>query len=112
MVSRRNYFSITVIMLVILFLFQFSSAAVDLWSEHDVNPHLQQELPGREDAYQMEQGGLQETAAEGPLRKQVAYIGGAESPVEKIVYYWSLYTKRNFRSFSSLQESEAALEDG
>ncbi|MCI8441533.1 MAG: DUF2194 domain-containing protein [Provencibacterium sp.] len=112
MISRRNYFSITVIMLVILFLFQFSSAAVNMWGEPDVNVHVQEQaLSSRDTAYQPGQKGVQE-AAERP-KKQVAYVGDAEGPIQSVVYYYALYTKRNMTSYACLEESgQAAQEAG
>lgn len=43
MVSRRNYFSITVIMCIIFFLFQFTNAAKEHWNEYGVNDYAKEE---------------------------------------------------------------------
>lgn len=43
MVSRRNYFAITVIMCIIFFLFQFTNAAKERWNEYGVNDYAKEE---------------------------------------------------------------------
>ena len=40
MVSRRNYFSITIMMFVLLFLFQFSMVIRDSQNTYDINSNL------------------------------------------------------------------------
>lgn len=74
MVSRRNYFSITVIMCIIFFLFQFTNAAKEHWNEYGVNdyakeeerPSLTQILAGRGQEEETWEGG----AGRGHLSEQ------------------------------------------
>ena len=40
MVSRRNYFSITIIMFVIFFLFQTSSATLENWNRKNITNRM------------------------------------------------------------------------
>ena len=39
MVSRRNFLSIAAIMLIIFFMFQFTSVALELWNDYEENEY-------------------------------------------------------------------------
>lgn len=55
MISRRNYFTITVIMFIVFFLFQFSNVALESWNHYEENSYIidTEEIPGKSDAYQV-----------------------------------------------------------
>lgn len=115
MVSRRNYFTITVIMVVVFFLFQFINVALETWNEFEVNPYAEdgEELPGREEAYGMEQEDQDHQdkgEGERPERRKIVYIGNGEEGAGKVVSLWALYTKREAECFDSLNQYEAKKE--
>ena len=37
MISRRNFFSIAAVMLVVLFMFQFTNTAMEIWNDYKEN---------------------------------------------------------------------------
>ena len=37
MISRRNYFAIAAIMLVVLFMFQFTNVTLEMWNDYERN---------------------------------------------------------------------------
>ena len=100
MVSRRNYFSITIIMFVIFFLFQFSSVALEVWNDYEENRYAEELgalLPAGE-AYQ---------AGQSLSSGLVVYIGGAEDPVWDVARSWAVYGKRDVEAYSSLSQYQA-----
>lgn len=119
MVSRRNYFTITVIMAVVFFLFQFINVAVESWNNYEVNPFVEdkEELPGQEEAY----GTVQEDSIDSEHRnkgepekqdrRKVIYIGNEEDGARKTVKAWAIYTKREEDCFGTLQQYETEKED-
>ena len=54
MVSRRNFFSITIMMLVLLVLFQFSMVLRDRQNTYDTNANLSQRVSDGEEAWSQE----------------------------------------------------------
>lgn len=96
MVSRRNFLSIVAIMLVIFFMFQFSSVALDLWNDYEENKQAVdvETLAGRTAAFGADPDGVPALAPGGADRKRVAYIGGADRPVRWVAAAWAGYTKR------------------
>ena len=103
MISRRNYFTITVIMFIVFFLFQFSNVALESWNHYEENSYIidTEEIPGKSDAYQI-------NADTGDFvndsRETVVYIGEKEGSVGETVSLWVTYTKRNMETYLSLEE--------
>lgn len=117
MISRRNYFAITVIMAVVFFLFQFINVARDSWNNYEVNPYVKdrEELPGREDAYGLGQESrddypVEETDAK-PNRGEIVYIGDEAGKTGCVAKAWAVYTKRGFRAYGTLQQYETGKEE-
>ncbi len=56
MISRRNYFTITIVMFIVFFLFQFSNVALESWNHYEENSYVvdTSELPNSSDAYNLE----------------------------------------------------------
>ena len=54
MVSRRNFFAITIVMGIIFFLFQFSNIAKERWNHYEENSYVtkKEDLPTNRTAYQ------------------------------------------------------------
>ncbi len=115
MISHRNYFTITVIMAVVFFLFQFINVAVESWNNFEVNLYVEdkEELPGREDAYGMEQESQEYHKIERKedlSRREIVYIGDEGEKVGNVVKAWAAYTKRGLILCESLQQYEGERE--
>ena len=96
MVSRRNFISIAAIMLVIFFMFQFSSVALEIWNDYGDNKHVVDvgELAERSSAFGADPAGISEVTPWGTARPQVVFIGEAGSSVGAVVDAWTSYSKR------------------
>ena len=101
MISRRNYFTITAIMLVVFFMFQFTNVVLEGWKGYEENAYAQDRegLTGQGSAYEQK-------TAEGAKdsREKVVYIGEPDGDSGNIVYNWVEYTKRVLESYSTLEE--------
>lgn len=100
MVSLRNYFTITIVMCIILCLFQASGVGSEMLNDYGENPYTEEleELPGRNDTYGMKE------SDKAHKRESVLYLGSEQSQVGKSVQNWALYTKRNMQCFDSAQK--------
>lgn len=72
MVSRRNFFSITIMMLVLLVLFQFSMVLRDRQNTYDTNANLSQRVSDGEEAWSQETSRTSECFGE---KKNIIFIG-------------------------------------
>ena len=96
MVSRRNFFSISIMMAVLLFMLQFSQVIKASGNNYNINEYLEKEhiLSGA-DRWQP-----RELAEPG----YVVFIGNPKGPVGEVVLQWCDYTKRNRLVFSGVEE--------
>ena len=110
MISRRNYFTITVIMFIVFFLFQFSNVALESWNHYEENSYIidTEEIPGKSDAYQVN-ADTGDFVNDG--RETVVYIGEKEGSVGETVSLWVTYTKRNMETYLSLEEYELSRKE-
>lgn len=94
MVSLRNYFTITIVMLTVLIMFQSSGVARELLNDYEENPYVEdmRELPGKSDVCETRQGG------------KIVYIGTGQSPVGRVTDAWASYSRHDFQSYSSLEQ--------
>lgn len=99
MLSRRQFFSITVIMLVLLVMFQFTGVMKDYWNEYDKNKYAEavnSELKA-EDAYEIAR------SEEDVSDTFVILIGDPEaSNIGKMAQLWCEYTKRDLLTYEAL----------
>lgn len=111
MISRRNYFTITIVMFIVFFLFQFSNVALESWNHYEENSYIvdTSELPNSSDAYHVGSDKNEEGFVNA-LREMVVYVGEEGEAVEEIVSLWAAYTKRNIMVYPSLEEYEEAKE--
>ncbi len=112
MVSRRNFFSITIIMLIILFLFQFTNVALDAWNDYDQNSYAVdvKSLPGQSGAYNANTSQSLKNSWEED-RRTVAFIGSGEA-LRQTVGNWATYAKWNVQEYPHLGGYEAARQSG
>lgn len=101
MISRRNYFAIAAIMLVVLFMFQFTNVTLEMWNDYERNENAVDvsSLTARSGVFTPEAEPLM-----GSDRPGAAYIGGSESPIGQVAASWAAYTKRSFTSSTGLEE--------
>lgn len=104
MLSKRIYFTISCIMVLVLFMFQFSSLVRQKYNQYDYNFYADTTSSAltAKDCFTVN------TAAQNVLsenRPFVVYIGNIQdNAVGTTVFQWCEYTKRNLLNYQSLQE--------
>ncbi len=93
MVSRRNFFAITIIMAITFFLFQFLNIAKEKWNDYETNSYVEakDELAGKDDMYQADS-------------QEVIYVGDADASIGSVVADWGIYMKKGVQSYTSVSE--------
>ncbi|MBQ8640135.1 MAG: DUF2194 domain-containing protein [Lachnospiraceae bacterium] len=109
MVSFRKFFSIGIMMAVLLFLFQFSLVIKERGNRYDVNEFFSEERLSQENSWQSDVTGLQNETAE--TNNSIVYIGSENETIQKMVEQWCLYTKRDLLVYPSVA-SYAAKQSG
>ncbi|MCI9256080.1 MAG: hypothetical protein HFI58_14915, partial [Lachnospiraceae bacterium] len=99
--------TITIVMFIVFFLFQFSNVALESWNHYEENAYMvdTSELPDRSDVYYADGSGEAEDFA-GEARKGAVYIGDDEDAVTETVKLWADYTKRRLQIYPSLEAYE------
>lgn len=103
MVSFRKFFSILIMMAVILFMFQFTQVIKEQISDYDVNPYAAEEkLPdfGGQDQERSDRPPEGEDQSRGPI----VYIGEESFRTASIVRQWCSYTKRDLAVWARVRE--------
>lgn len=100
MVSRRNFFAITAVMLIICFLFQSLNVAKEYWNDYEVNSYAQDTsaLPGKGEVYTAD--------AQDTSQKLLVLIGDEKE--NRVFSDWAFYMKWAFASYDSLSAYEKA----
>lgn len=119
MVSRRNFASITVVMAVIFFLFQFLNLAKSRWNDYKVNQYVQStdEMPGADSVFYAQEGTTKSAASNEETSlvswselKTVACIGSSQSGgLGTMLKDWCLYMKRSVSYYDSFNAYETAI---
>lgn len=106
MVSRRNYFAITIVMCIIVFLFLSTGVITERWNDYEVNFHSKdiRKLPSSSGAYSAK-GNTKDGILEQP-GDFIVYIGS--SKMEEAVEVWATYTKKRMESYTTLNKCVAA----
>lgn len=108
MVSRRNFAAITIMLMILLFMFQFTGVMKDKLSKYGINEYKESattELT-KQDMYLASGQNIQKTAG-------VLYIGNSEA-VKNTVKWWCTYSKREFQtadSFDGIVSEDSRLPD-
>lgn len=103
MVSRRKFISMTLMMLVLLFMFQFTQVIKDWDNQYNINDFVMENPLDKMSRWNMTEGNLTDANVEAD-EKFVVYLGGTEDPVRHVVYQWCTYTKRNFLEGLTIDE--------
>lgn len=104
MVSRRIFFGITAVMLIICFLFQSLNVTKEYWNNYGVNPYEQSidSLPQKEDVYK--------TDAKDTSSKHLVLIG--DESKNRVFSDWAFYMKWAFSAYDSISAYEEARNTG
>ncbi len=105
MVSRRNYLTIAMMFVILLFMFQFTGVMKEQLSEYESNEYADDTTTAfqRSDAFLAEQ-----TSADAC---EVIYVGEAGGAEESVVKAWCSYRKRTFFCSSSLALLDSLQDD-
>ena len=105
MVSRRNYLTIAMMFVILLFMFQFTGVMKEQLSEYESNEYADDTTTSfqRSDAFLAEQ-----TSADAC---EVIYVGEAGGAEESVVKTWCSYRKRTFFCSSSLALLDSLQDD-
>lgn len=118
MISRRNFFSITILMIAVLFLCMSINSLKDGWNDYAVNRYTEtaENYPSRIHMYLPDnetQDSAREEQEESPgslseSRDRVICVSGEDSSLAGVVRAWVTYTKRDIAAYPSLAALEAA----
>ena len=110
MVSRRKFFSIAIMMFVLLFLFQFSMVLRDRQNTYDVNSNL---APKQNDGKNVWKNEELDPASVGTTdRRYVLFVGDSSSDMAEAVSRWCTYAKWDIakcRSMEKFKENDKNL---
>lgn len=102
MVSRRKFFSIVIMMFVLLFLFQFSMVLRDRQNTYDVNSNL---APKQNDGKNVWKNEELDPASVGTTdRRYVLFVGDSSSDMAEAVSRWCTYAKWDISKCSSMEK--------
>ncbi|MBT9802616.1 DUF2194 domain-containing protein [Blautia sp. MCC269] len=102
MVSRRKFFSIAIMMFVLLFLFQFSMVLRDRQNTDDVNSNL---APKQNDGKNVWKNEELDPASVGTTdRRYVLFVGDSSSDMAESVSRWCTYAKWDISKCSSMEK--------
>ena len=108
MVSKRNFFSIAIMMFVLLFLFQFSMVLRDRQNTYDVNSNLTARTADGKNAWKKQK--LDLTAKIETDRNYVFFVGDASGAMAQSVERWCDYAKWDFAQCNSMDDFTQKLE--
>lgn len=102
MVSRRKFFSIAIMMFVLLFMFQFSMVLRDRQNTDDVNSNL---APKQNDGKNVWKNEELDPASVGTTdRRYVLFVGDSSSDMAEAVSRWCTYAKWDISKCSSMEK--------
>ncbi|MCH5340523.1 MAG: DUF2194 domain-containing protein [Acetatifactor sp.] len=105
MVSRRNFFSIFIMMAVIFFMFQFYQVAREGQSGYGVNIHISEEVLSGSNRWKLAEDWERELDID-----FVVLFSQRGGPVETVVSQWCEYTKRALLVYSEMEEYVISME--
>ena len=100
MISRWNYFSITIVMGVVLLMFQMTNVMLERWNHYEENSFVRnlEELPKESDMYALDEDSPDSS------RGMVVYIGSRDASAFEVTRQWAVYTKQNFMGCETLED--------
>ena len=100
MVSRKSLFTIVLMMLVLLFMFQFSQIVKNNGNEYDTNEYYHEEL---KDSKAVFTPTISENISDLAGKHFIVYLGKKDTDTWNVVYQWSVFTKRNVYQVEDLK---------
>lgn len=105
MVSRRNFFVITLIMLLVLFLFQFSEFIKDYYNDYDTNVYAASDRSLTQSSVVSSISEADKVlASSDDYAVYIGDTGNSTSPAKSTVQQWCTYSKMNLLSVDSPQD--------
>ena len=97
-VSRRNFFSILIMMAVLLFMFQILEVVKENQSDYDINAHVSEEKLSGKDVWA--------PASEEDYGSDdfVVFFGRADSSIGTVIEQWCTYTKKSLTVCGRLED--------
>ncbi len=123
MISRRNFFIMTILMSVVFFLCMFINNMKDISNDYEVNAFVTgtaEDYPSKVSIYMpdglREKGELEEETQEGASedeavwvsRNKAVFIGAENGKLGELVKTWASYTKRDVSGYETLASLNAA----
>ena len=93
MVSRRKFLIMAVMMIVLLFMFQFSQIMKESGNQYDENEYISENEQNKNDAW--------EAAVD---TEHAVLIGAKDSAIGKNISWWCTYTKRSLLAYDSITQ--------
>lgn len=105
MVSRRKFISMTMMMVVLLFMFQFTQAVKDMENDYNVNDYAIDSILDSTTAWQVNEGATENVTLDDVKEKAyVAYLGSPDNQLGCVVQQWCTYTKRDLVVYDTVDE--------
>lgn len=123
MISRRNFISITILMVTVLFLCMSINNLKDNWNDYAVNRYTEtaENYPSKINIYVPEDSGEKAGQEQTPqeqkddravARDRVVCVGEEDKLSVKVVKEWVACTKRSIAEYSTLSACKAGEKDG
>ena len=100
MVSRRNFFSILIMMTVLLFMFQILEMVKENQNDYNINAHISEEQLSGKDVWAPPAEG-EENYASGDF---VVFFGRADSKIGIVIKQWCTYTKKSLTVYGRVED--------
>lgn len=102
MISRRNFFSITIMMFILVILFQFTVILKDRYNTYDANSSFTEKTVDGENVWKQESTEIKTLSAQG--ESYVLFVGEKAGEMQTAVKQWCTYTKRNLLEYENFTE--------
>lgn len=106
MVSRRNYITVAIMMLILFFMFQFTGVMKNQLNEYGVNEYDQSTY-----THLNAENTFSDTVSGSSASADVFYVGAVGGDVAKVVSSWCEYSKRTLQTYQTLSACETVLEN-
>lgn len=106
MISKRNFITIIIMMVVLFFMFQFSQVMKEVGNQYDTNAYARDAVENRVDAWNAYSG-----SAYSDGKKYVVFIGDAGDDIGNVVSQWCMFTKRRLMVRPSMEDCPDNMEE-
>lgn len=101
MISRRKFVSMTMMMVVLLFMFQFTQVIKDMDNQYNHNEYTAESFTNKDSAWKMSA-----VTQDNPMADEsyVVYLGDEKDDIRHTVFQWCIYTKRELKENMTLEQ--------